>query len=401
VAVGRREGGGKRPERIDHRDGTVPLAGPRTWDVALLFAVSKVPAIGPVHLFVATSALYLRPVGNDGRTERAASPLVEIGELVAETWEIRSLIGAGGMGQVWEAFDRFLQRIVAIKIAPGGEAPGLRAEAQALAAIRHPGLVTVHAGGVHRNFEYVVMERIFGVDLAEHIARRRRASRPPTLVEALEVLAPLADALAAVHRAGIAHRDVKPENVILAPGGRVVLADFGVFLPEFEFARSSVRSGSPAYMAPETIRGDVGAGGGYLVDVYAFGVLSYELFAGSLPFSGASSADYYLAHLGVKPQPLRALRPDVPTGLDAMIGSCLEKDPHDRPPSMDDVAFQLRGLLVAERGASSDRGQPSARWAAAERAPSSSRPGPTSRIEKAASPSPEILGPRGTRGSGR
>jgi serine/threonine-protein kinase len=280
------------------------------------------------------------------------APLLRLGELVAETWEVRSKIGEGGMGQVYEAFDRFLQRPVALKVARAAEHP-LRKEAQALAALRHPSLVMVFAGGVHRDLEYVVMERILGVDLAEYIERQIRAGRMLSIAEALDLLAPLAEGLAAVHRAGVAHRDVKPENVLMAPGGRVVLSDFGVFMPEFDIARTAVASGSPAYMAPETIRRDVGPGGGFLVDVYAFGVLAYELLCLALPYAAANSADFYVAHLSAPIPSLRAKRRDVPVGLESLISGCLAKDPTERPQSMADVAFQLRTLAASLREAES------------------------------------------------
>ncbi len=282
--------------------------------------------------------------------ERPPRPLLRAGELIAGTWEVRSLLGVGGMGQVFDAHDRFLRRAVAIKAALGGDAgPGLRAEAQALAAIRHPGLVTVYAGGVHHDLEYVVMERIFGEDLGSHLGRRLRDGSPAPIPEALAILAPLAEALGAVHRAGIAHRDVKPENVLLGPSGRVVLADFGVFQPEFAMARAPTRSGSPAYMAPETIRGSVGLGGGYLVDVYAFGVLAFELLAGRLPFVADSTPDFYLAHLTREIPSLAEVRGDVPHALETLIVRCLAKEPDDRPQNMDDVAFQLRVMLERAR----------------------------------------------------
>ncbi|MGZ3456063.1 MAG: serine/threonine-protein kinase [Polyangiales bacterium] len=290
---------------------------------------------------------------SDQRTQ-----LLRIGELVADTWEVRSKIGEGGMGQVFEAFDRFLQRPVALKVARAAEHP-LRKEAQALAALRHPSLVTVFAGGVHRELEFVVMERILGVDLAEYIERQMRAGRMLSVAEALDLLAPLAEGLAAVHRAGVAHRDVKPENVLMAPGGRVVLSDFGVFMPEFDIARTAVASGSPAYMAPETIRRDVGPGGGFLVDVYAFGVLAFEVLCLELPYVATNSADFYVAHLSAPIPSLRAKRRDVPTGLESLVTACLAKDATERPQSMADVAFQLRtfsaSLREAEQSPMSER----------------------------------------------
>ncbi len=278
------------------------------------------------------------------------------GELIAGTWEIRAVIGEGGMGQVFEAYDRFLQRTVAVKVALGGEAgPGLRKEAQVLAAIRHPGLVSVYSGGVHGPYEYVVMERILGVDLGEHLSRTLQSGRAPVLRDVVAVLAQLADGLAAVHRAGVVHRDVKPENVMLAPGGRVVLTDFGVFLAAFDVARSGERSGSPAYIAPETIRGDVDAASAFLVDVYGFGIVAYEMISGALPYVRATQQDYFMAHLAAEIPSLRARRPEVPASLDALVSACMAKAPEDRPQSMDDVAFQLRSLTPADTAPVSER----------------------------------------------
>jgi len=298
--------------------------------------------------------------------------LFEVGDVLNDTYEIRGVLGQGGMGQVYDAYDRYLHRHVAIKVAwPNVGASAVRKEAQALAAIRHPSLVSVHHCGIHNGTEYVVMERVGGVNLEAHIRRRTHSGRPFAIVEAIEILVALADGLAAVHRAGIAHRDVKPDNVMLAPGGRVVMMDFGVFLPEFAAGGEENGAGSPAYMAPESISGTVGYGGGFLVDVYSFGVVTYEILTGELPFKGENAREFFMHHLSTPPPQLRAKRSDAPPQLEALVAALLTKDPHDRPQSMDEVAGRLRkmlaGMKVEARGPLS-----SGRAIVAEEAPVSS-----------------------------
>lgn len=268
-----------------------------------------------------------------------------VGDVLNETYEIRGVLGQGGMGQVFDAYDRLLNRSVAIKAAwPTADTIAVRKEAQALAAIRHSCIIAVFACGIHEGTEYVVMERISGVNLETHIRRRTNGGKPFQVPEALEILATLADGLAVVHRAGIAHRDVKPDNIMLAPGGRVVLMDFGVFAPEFDIGTHTGASGSPAYMAPETINGSIGAGGGFLVDVYAFGVIAFELFTGELPFPGVTARDVLLKHLAAEAPSLRERRPDIPQSLDSLVRQLLTKDPFERPQSMEEVAHRLRRM---------------------------------------------------------
>ena len=305
--------------------------------------------------------------------------LFEVGNVLNDTYEIRGVLGQGGMGQVYDAYDRYLNRSVAIKVAwPNVGASAVRKEAQALAAIRHPSMVVVYACGIHNGTEYVVMERVAGVNLETHIRRRTNGGKPFQIHEAIEILSAVADGLSAVHRAGIAHRDVKPDNIMLAPSGRVVIMDFGVFLPEFAMGNQASASGSPAYMAPETISGSIGSGGGFLVDVYAFGVIAFELLTGELPFPGATARDIYLKHLAADIPTLRAVRADVPPQLDALVSALMTKDPSERPQSMEEVAHQLRAILITMHAAPtpSSMGRISIEPPSSMRnaAPSSSRP---------------------------
>lgn len=275
-------------------------------------------------------------------------PLFREGQIVGEHYEVLSLLGSGGMAQVWEARDRQLERRVALKVAkPKPNVPPLRKEAQALAAFRHPSLVTVHSMGTHEGMEFIVMERIFGVSLSRKIAERRAENRPIALTEALRYLTAIADGLAVVHRAGLAHRDVKPENMMLTPDGRVVLMDFGLVVPEYDSELRGFVAGSPPYMAPETLRDRVSKGGGPLVDIYALGATCFEVLTFQTPYASAESINHLFAmHLEGKIPSVGEKRAEVPLELDQLIQEMLAKDPANRPQSAQGIAWQLKGIAT-------------------------------------------------------
>jgi serine/threonine-protein kinase len=257
------------------------------------------------------------------------------------------MVGAGSMGQVFEAHDRDLNRRVALKaVYASSDREALRREAQGIAAIRHHGVVTVHALGEHRGVHYLVMELLSGETLAARLAQRRVAGVPLALHEALDVLASIADVLAAVHHAGVAHRDVKPSNIVLSVGGRVVLTDFGILAAERYVSRDARIVGTVEYMAPETIVGNVAPGMAYLVDLYAFGVVAFETLTGHLPFEADSATRLMQRHLSVLAPMLSGFRSDIPGPLDVLVRELLAKDPLDRPQSMESVAQRLRAPAV-------------------------------------------------------
>lgn len=268
-----------------------------------------------------------------------------IGELVSGVYEIRELLGQGGMGQVLEALDHQLNRRVAIKVAwPQGHVPPLRNEARALAAFRHPSLVTVHTLGEHRGLDYLVMERIYGVSLEGHMAIRHEVLQPFTVAETLETVGAIAEGLAVVHRAGIAHRDIKPGNIMLTPDHRIVLMDFGLVLPELEMGSQSTVAGSPPYMAPESLVNEIERGQGHLADVYALGVIAFEMLAGRRPIVGKSLAELWTAHEEGRVPSLGAVRAGLPAALVALVDDTLSFDPAQRPQSAEALAWQLRGV---------------------------------------------------------
>jgi len=307
---------------------------------------TRAPAAPTIPDALATSRVSLAPKPRSVRPAKpAAMPSIfSVGDVLSDTYEIRRVLGSGANGQVFEAHDRLLNRRVAIKAAWPTHAslgPMLRKEAQALAALRHPAIVSIHAMDVHVGTEYFVMENVLGVTLDEHL--RRRSGEKMPLLEALDLLVSLAEGLAAVHRAGIAHRDVKPSNVMLAPGNRVVLMDLGLVLPEFE-PTSPIAKGTPNYMAPESILGVIEPGDAHLVDTYALGVLAFLLFEGKLPFEAKTTIAVAQKHVE---DPVPPMGEGTPPKLAALVAEMLAKDPLARPQQLESVSFRLRAIRNA------------------------------------------------------
>ena len=265
---------------------------------------------------------------------------VPIGELVADTYLVTGVLGYGGMGEVYEANEVALDRRVAIKIASDAKAALLlRREAQALAAVRDRGLPTVYRCGAHRGLRFIALERLDGVTLDEHLMRARRLS----IGEALRILVRLANVLDAVHAAGMAHRDLKPGNVMMCAGDRLVLLDFGVAIAEVDTSYRDTFCGTPRYIAPEAIRGAIEPGQAYQLDVYALGAMAFEMLAGRPPFVGRTLPELLDRHIADPVPDLAKLRGETPADLVALIHACLAKDPRQRPVSMAAIAWELQG----------------------------------------------------------
>ena len=250
--------------------------------------------------------------------------------VLGERYRLESLLGQGGMGQVWRAWDKTLSRPVAIKVlhdAGGGSTAfrrRLRVEARLAAGLSHPGLAGVfdYADGLGDAPPFVVMELVDGPALSTLLA----TDGPRSPAQVADMLGQVARALSAVHAAGIVHRDVKLSNLLLGPAGQLKLTDFGI-AHAFDAATLTAtggRVGSPPYMSPEQVgSGTVGPAS----DVYSLGVAGYELLTGRRPFIGEPIA-VALAHREQAPPPLPAA---VPTPLAALIMSMLAKDPAARP----------------------------------------------------------------------
>jgi serine/threonine protein kinase len=268
---------------------------------------------------------------------------LELGLVLQETYQLREVLGRGGMGAVYAAIDLNLNRHVAIKIPSTREAAEMmRQEAQALAAFSHRGLPAVYALDTHENWPFIVMERIYGRTLETAIDEAAATGGLP-VDRALHWTLQLIDVVQLLHRANLAHRDLKPDNVMLAPGDRLVLLDLGIVRQERFIGNEQTISGSPHYIAPETIRGNVRTGEAHLVDIYALGITAYEMLTGQRPYDADSPVTVMHMHMS-QPVPRVSATRDVPPLLDEIVFEMMSKAPLDRPSSIDQVAEIFRHL---------------------------------------------------------
>lgn len=253
-------------------------------------------------------------------------------------YRIVGLLGRGGMGTVFEAFQESLERSVALKVL----APSLtsdprmrkrfRTEARACATLHHQHIVPVYGFGEAGGFLYFAMERVDGVSLDRHIAAARHRDAPPMGPrEAARRFAGVADALGHAHRRGILHRDVKPGNVLVHPDGSLALADFGLSKVAGEQSMSVSQHGgflgTLQYAAPEQARGRPATPSS---DLYSLGVTIYECVTGRLPLQGESAEAILHALLDESPPALRQILPKAPRDLEIVLEKLLAKDPEDR-----------------------------------------------------------------------
>ena len=265
-------------------------------------------------------------------------------------------IASGGMGEVWQADDTVLGRRVALKMLVEELAADDRAtrrfvrEARATARLAHPNVARVYDFGRGGGPPFLVMELLEGETLAA-----RLASGPLPPAEAARVAAAVADALEAAHERGIVHRDVKPSNVVLTPGGEVKVLDFGIAAAADE-THSTTGSGlyaTVAYVSPERVAGEPATPAS---DVYSLGAVLYELLCGRPPFPGSSPALVARAHLHDQPVPVRQLAPWVPARLAEACEAAMAKDPARRPSSAASLAIRLRAASAAAPGAAPEGG---------------------------------------------
>ena len=270
------------------------------------------------------------------------------GAIVAERYRIVSLLGRGGMGVVYRADDLTLGQQVALKflspIMANNEAwlERFRNEVRLAREVTHPSVCRVFDIGEANGHHFLSMEYVDGEDLANLIKRIGRLPRE----KAIDIARQICIGLAAAHAAGILHRDLKPANVMLDGNGRVRLTDFGLAVAPDSGWVSDVRSGTPAYMAPEQIAGlDVSIQS----DIYSLGLIIYELFSGRPAFDAKSNEEFAELHRSGQPVPLSKIVNDVDQEVEQVVESCLRKHAHDRPASALAVAAALPGtdLLAA------------------------------------------------------
>ncbi len=272
-------------------------------------------------------------------------------------YEIRSALGAGGMGEVYRARDEKLQRDVAIKVLPTsfsqdeGRLRRFEQEAQAAGALNHPNILAVYDVGAHDDAPYVVSELLEGETL-----RRRLSGAPVAQRRVIDYALQIAHGLAAAHEKGIIHRDLKPENIFITNDGRVKILDFGLAkliqavggeaqtdIPTRRVdTEPGVVMGTVGYMSPEQVRGHVVD---QRSDIFSFGAVVYEMLSGRRAFHGESAADVMSAILREDPPDLSHSKDDISPALDRLVSHCLEKNPQERFHSARDLGFALETIF--------------------------------------------------------
>jgi eukaryotic-like serine/threonine-protein kinase len=282
-------------------------------------------------------------------------------------YEIVGPLGAGGMGEVYRAFDTRLERTVAVKVLPSHLTSNsdlrfrFEREAKAISGLQHPNICVLHDVGCQDGVDFLVMECLEGETLSARLARK-----PLTPDESLKIGIEIADALEKAHRGGIVHRDLKPGNVMLTKGG-AKLMDFG--LAKLQSIAGGPQSGTPAfsamattissiaspvtvagtlvgtvqYMSPEQIQGKEADARS---DIFAFGAMLYEMLTGKRAFEGKSRLSVASSILEKEPEPILAVQPLTPPAMEYVLRSCLAKAPDDRFQSAHDLKLQLQWIAV-------------------------------------------------------
>ncbi|HSO01557.1 MAG TPA: protein kinase, partial [Gaiellaceae bacterium] len=267
-------------------------------------------------------------------------------QTIAERYELKEMVGSGGMSSVYRAFDTLLERHVALKILHeqfGGDdehVERFRREARAVAQLSHPNIVTVIDRGEEDGRQFIVFELIDGENLKELVER----GGPLPVRRVLELGLEVGRALAFAHAQGLVHRDVKPQNVLLGGEGVAKVTDFGIVrsLDAVGHTETGTVLGTSHYIAPEQARGErVDA----QTDVYSFGVVLYELLTGEVPYPGDSFLSVAMKHVNDPVPGVLERRPDTPLRLASLVERCLAKLPGERPASMDDVVSDLQACL--------------------------------------------------------
>lgn len=286
-------------------------------------------------------------VGESGRLP--ADLLDPLRTALADRYHVKREIGSGGMATVYLAEDLRHHRKVAVKVLRPELTISLGAqrflrEIDVVAQLQHPNILPLLDSGIAASFLYYVMPYVDGPSLRTRLANQGQLP----VNDAVRTLIGVVDALAEAHRHGIVHRDVKPDNVLLT-GRHAMVTDFGVAKAVNEAGGTQIVTsvgitlGTPAYMAPEQAAGDPHID--HRVDIYAVGVLAYEMLTGSPPFSGATPR-VLSAHMTDEPEPPRARRPEIPAALEGVVLKCLQKDPAQRWQSADELLAQLESFAT-------------------------------------------------------
>jgi serine/threonine protein kinase/tetratricopeptide (TPR) repeat protein len=317
---------------------------------------SAIPLSGGVSLESGDAPTLIAPVSGELLTGAALSTMNGVtssgpsGQVLGGRYEILGLVGVGGMGSVYRARDRELEEVVALKVLRRElvDKPGMldrfRREVKLARRVTHRNVARVFDIGEHQGEKFLTMELVDGESLAALMSREGRLP----VARAVEIALAICAGLSSAHGAGVVHRDLKPDNVLLARDGRVVITDFGI-ARAFADAAGAVNTmgmllGTPAYMAPEQVEGHQDIDG--RADIYALGALLYELFTGERAWPGDSPFGVAAARLLAPPPDPRARRPDLPTSCGLIVLRCMARKRDDRFASVDHVSLELGTLTL-------------------------------------------------------
>jgi serine/threonine-protein kinase len=278
---------------------------------------------------------------------------------LSSNYEVDREIGRGGMGIVYRAKDRRLKRVVAIKLLPPELAfrSEIRSrflrEAETAAQLSHPNIVPIYSVDERDGLVYFVMAMVEG----ENLAKRMHDQGPMDVDEVRRVLRGVADALAYAHARNVIHRDIKPDNILLDVQGRPLVTDFGIARAISEGADSRLTAtgmaiGTPAYMSPEQSAGEREVDG--RTDLYALGVVGYQMLAGELPFTASSTPAMLVKHISERPVPVDRKREGIPSDLARSVMMMLEKDPSNRFATAQELVTTLDTGTVPDRPSRAD-----------------------------------------------
>ena len=275
--------------------------------------------------------------------------MVKDGIVLGKRYEVLSKVGAGGMADVYKGRDQMLNRYVAIKVLKKefredeNFVRKFRSEAQESAGLLHPNVVNVYDVGEDRGLYYMVMELVEGITLKEYIEKKGRLSHK----EVISIAIQMCSGIGAAHAAGIIHRDIKPQNIIISKDGKVKVTDFGIAKAVTSNTISTNAMGSVHYTSPEQARGGFSD---QKSDIYSIGITLYEMVTGQVPFDGDSTVSVAIKHLQEEITAPSELVSDIPYSLEQIILKCTQKNAERRYPNTDELIQDLKRSLVDPDG---------------------------------------------------
>lgn len=275
-----------------------------------------------------------------------------IGKTISKRYVIEELLGQGGMSAVYKGTDPNLKRVVAVKVIHPHLSSNpdfilrFEEEAAAVAQLRHHGIIQVHDYNRDEDLYYMVLEFVPGETIQDHLKRLADSGRQLSPTKAMEYIASVCDAVDYAHQRGMIHRDIKPANLMLTTSGQIILMDFGIakIVGGTRHTATGAVVGTAMYMSPEQIKGEQPD---RRSDIYSLGVTLFEMVSGRPPFEAESAMTLMMMHINDPVPDPKALNPDVPDGLVAVINKALAKDPNNRYQTAAQMAAALRNALSA------------------------------------------------------